>query len=299
MKDTIFIEFDNSKLQNLSEKLYNLFTKNNYNTTILNNATSINDKNNIINQKSIVISNKINNDNSNEIEIIYPLRNTDSLAKVLSNKLSSIVPVTKYYQLRSSSNTILDYYEILRNISNEAIIIKYGNNIINNDNIPKIIFQAINDYLNNSNFYIVKSGDSLYRISKNFNTTVDELKRINNLTSNNLSIGQKLIIPSNNADNSSNNQNTYVVKSGDSLYRISKTFNTTIDEIKRINNLTSNILSIGQILIIPNNQITYTVVKGDSLYKISKNFNTTVDEIKRINNLTTNTLSIGQKLIIP
>ena len=67
----------------------------------------------------------------------------------------------------------------------------------------------------------------------------------------------------------------------------------------KLNNLSSNLLSIGQILKIPiTNSNTYTVQKGDSLYSIAKKFNTTVNEIKAKNNLTSNTLSIGQVLKI-
>lgn len=94
-----------------------------------------------------------------------------------------------------------------------------------------------------------------------------------------------------------------MVQKGDNLYAIARKYNTTQDELMRYNNLTSNLLSIGQTLKIPvnqttNNQTTYTVVSGDSLYGIAKRFNTTVDEIKRKNNLTSNNLQIGQKLAI-
>ena len=58
-----------------------------------------------------------------------------------------------------------------------------------------------------------------------------------------LSIGQKLIIPI-------GKETTYVVKSGDTLYSIAKEFNTTVDELKRLNGLSNNNLKIGQILII-------------------------------------------------
>ena len=310
MKQKIFIEFDNSKLYDLSIKLYNLFLENNYDVTLLDNNITLNEKLQIINtsQDALIISNKINNDNNNAIEIIYPLRNTDQLAKLLSDNLMKLTTVTKYYQLRSTSNTALDYYEILRNNSNSnGIIFRYGTEILNNNTIPQVIYQTIVNFLNEQNIYTVKSGDSLYSIAKRFNTTVNLIKEINNLTTNNLSIEQKLIIPNNNENNTSSEQNIYTVKSGDSLYSIAKRFNTTVDLIKEINNLTTNNLSIEQKLIIPNNnenntsskQNIYTVKSGDSLYSIAKRFNTTVNLIKEKNNLTTNNLSINQKLIIP
>lgn len=92
----------------------------------------------------------------------------------------------------------------------------------------------------------------------------------------------------------------YTVKSGDSLYKIANLFGTTVDELKQLNNLSSNLLSIGQRLRIPNNSYqTYTVKKGDTLYSIARNFNTTVTAIQSLNNLATSTLSIGQQLLIP
>lgn len=147
--------------------------------------------------------------------------------------------------------------------------------------------------------YIVKAGDSLYSIARDKGTTVDEIKSLNNLTSNNLSIGQLLKLPS-----ALLPEDTYVVQRGDSLYSIANKLGTTVDSLKQANNLTSNILSIGQVLIIPTYEdeqtgITYIVKRGDSLYSIAREFNTTVDAIKDANNLTSNLLSIGQSLVIP
>ena len=81
-------------------------------------------------------------------------------------------------------------------------------------------------------------------IEKKYNTTVSAIKDLNNLVSNNLSIGQILKIPSN------NNSITYIVKSGDNLYSIARKYNTTVNSIKLKNNLSNNLLSIGQKLII-------------------------------------------------
>ena len=94
--------------------------------------------------------------------------------------------------------------------------------------------------------YVVKSGDNLYSIAKKYNTTVDEIKKLNGLTSNLLNIGMTLKIPI-----QIGNYINYTVKSGDNLYSIAKKYNTTVDEIKKLNGLTSNLLSIGMELKIP------------------------------------------------
>ncbi len=140
---------------------------------------------------------------------------------------------------------------------------------------------------------------------------MQDLINFNNLTNTTLQIGQTLLIPvsnnNNNDNNNNNNQipnNTYTVKPGDSLYSIAKQFNTTVNELKSLNNLTSNLLTIGQVLQIPNgsssnDEFIYTVVAGDSLWKIANDNGITVEEIINANNLTSTTLSIGQQLIIP
>lgn len=100
---------------------------------------------------------------------------------------------------------------------------------------------------NSSNTYVVKNGDNLYSIARKFNTTVNDITRLNNLPGTSLSIGQTLIIPNNSGNASSN---TYVVKPGDNLYSIARKFNTSVNTIKNKNNLKSNLLSVGQTLII-------------------------------------------------
>lgn len=127
-----------------------------------------------------------------------------------------------------------------------------------------------------------------------------------------MSIGQQLIIPSSMVNPTPPSTPTppeedttqlYVVKSGDSLWSIAKKFNTTVSEIRNKNNLTTDVLKVGQLLRIPGNTSSsdniYYVKSGDSLWKIANQFGTTVDAIKNQNGLTSNVLQIGQQLIIP
>lgn len=151
-----------------------------------------------------------------------------------------------------------------------------------------------------SDTYKVVAGDTLYGIAKKLDTTVSELKKINNLTSNALSIGQVLKVPLKVVD--FGDTELYQVKSGDTLYSIANKYGITLKELKAINNLTNDNLAIGQLLNVPSGLSfanSYTVSPGDTLYSIAKKFGVDIESIKEKNGLVNNMLKIGQKLIIP
>ena len=172
-------------------------------------------------------------------------------------------------------------------------LVKYNNLSSTNLKVGEQLLIPISE--SKLNTYTVKSGDSLYSIAKKYGITVDELKKANGLTSNNLSLNQKLVIPE------TKGEIGYVVKAGDSLYSIAQKYNITVDELKKANGLTTNTLTIGQELTIPETSktTTYTVKSGDSLYSIADKYNVSVANLKKVNNLTSNLLSIGQILVIP
>lgn len=156
--------------------------------------------------------------------------------------------------------------------------------------------------------YTVQNGDSLWSIAKRFNVGVDEIKSANNLTSNLINVGQKLVIPG--AAPSDQTNVTYVVQKGDSLWSIANANNTTVDEIANLNDLDTNTIYVGQILQIPNSgdlqenpsstsDTVYVVKSGDTLYSIALRYDTTPNAIINKNNLTSSVLTIGQQLIIP
>ena len=268
----------------------------------------------------ILISNHINSGGGEGAEVIYALRNSDTLAKrVLENIGNAGQTTRKYYQRRLPSDTSKDYYFIHRNTGAlEPIIVEYGfidstkdANFLkdNYKELAEAVISAVASYIGVpytppeglvTNTYIVKKGDTLYSIAAKLGTTVEELKKENNLTTNSLSIGQVLRIPSKIIYK--DDETLYTVKKGDTLYKIAQANNTTVEELKRLNGLTTNTLSVGQLLKIPSSllpETTYTVQRGDSLYSIAAKYNTTVEELKRINGLTTNILSIGQVLKLP
>lgn len=157
--------------------------------------------------------------------------------------------------------------------------------------------------------YTVNSGDSLWKISTYYKTSVDSIIKLNNLNSSNLYIGQKLIVD----DNRITNIN-YKVNSGDTLWKLSQKFNTTVDNIVKLNSLSNSNLYIGQNLLIPINAqqvappveikpvisiVNYKIAVGDNLWTIAQKYNTTMDTIIKSNMLASSTIMPGQILTIP
>ena len=287
------------------------------------------------NQPAILISNHINAGGGEGAEIVYALRNDSTLADITLQNIGEVGQLKrKVYQRRLPENPNLDYYYILRESgqNTEPILIEYGfidnikdqNKLLNYlDDYAEAVVKSIAEYTNTpylepntSEQYTVQRGDTLYSISQKFNIPVNKLKEINNLNTNTILPGQILIIKE---TETPPQPTTYKVQKGDTLYSISQKFNTTVDEIKRLNNITSNNIYINQELYIPastsspstplpippidddeNEEYSeYIVQKGDSLWKISRDYNITVKELIELNNLATTTLQIGDKLLVP
>ena len=297
--------------------------------TTLNPTDRINTiRPNITSSDDIVISNHLNAGGGDGAEIVYALRNNDTLSKmILDNIEETGQNIRKWYQRKLPSNPNRDYYYIIRNTEPaESILVEYAfldstkddRKQIKNDweKWAEAVVKAVADYkgynyvapgANTVNdTYTVQRGDSLWSIAKRFNVGVNEIKRANNLSSNLISVGQKLVIPG--AAPSDQTNVTYVVQKGDSLWSIANANNTTVDEIANLNDLDTNTIYVGQVLQIPNtytntpqpsDDTTYIVQKGDTLYSIALKYNTTPSAIISKNNLTSGTLSIGQTLIIP
>ena len=268
----------------------------------------------------IILSNHINAGGGEGAEVVYSLRNDDTLSKMILDEIGNAGQIErKVYQRRLPENPSKDYYYIMRETPNtEAVLIEYGF-IDNPRDLYKLqnnlydyaegVVKAVTNYIGvpyipkeetivDTNTYIVKRGDTLYSIARAYNTTVDELKRINRLSNNVLSIGQSLLIPE--TEELQSDYLIYTVKKGDTLYSIARAFNVTVDEIITLNRLNSIGLSIGQQLLIPENGIQiigvvdYTIKPGDSLWKIANRCGATVDDIVKLNNLDSTIIYPGQ-----
>ena len=139
--------------------------------------------------------------------------------------------------------------------------------------------------------YVVRKGDSLYRISKLFNTTPESLKELNGLNSDRLGIGQILKITADQPAESAKTVATPVNQS--STKTVADTNNQKQPQIQQTqhNNDTRQMRD---------ETITYTVRSGDTLSRIAKTFNTSVNALTTANNIKISTkLRIGQVLTIP
>ena len=196
------------------------------------------------------------------------------------------------YSIALKYNIPVDEIKRLNNLANNTISIGQVLRLPKKDNNEN----------KNDNLYTVQIGDTLYSIANKFNIAVNELIDANNLPTTVLSVGQNLIIPS---ENDIIKGNTYIVKPGDTLYKIASLYNISVNDLIKANNLTSNILTIGQNLTIPSNivneedYVVYEIKDGDTLYSIARKYNTKVDSIKAYNNLQNNFLRPGDVIQIP
>lgn len=256
-------------------------------------------------KNTILITIHYNPDQEDGVEMIYSLKNNADLPRAINDNLISNGFNSKgYYQKRFPVNPTLDYDYISRNTKNlTPIIINYSIASINDrknsiksyvDNVTKAILDFLGIKKDTNNYYTTKKGDTLYSIAKQYGISVEYLKDLNNMTNDDLQIGEVLIVPK----TTINNQNTYTVKKGDTLWNISKKYNITPSELKEANNLDTNLINIGQELIIPDVR-TYQIEKGDSIFNISKKFDIDMNELIDKNDLGDRSLKLGEKIIIP
>lgn len=267
-----------------------------------------------------------------------------SLDKTTETVTDNRVVISKNNQ--TSKNSGLVYHKIRRGETLGLIAAKYGvsvnqlrdwNNISGNKILSGTNLRiypdgtsntvAVNETKNtvsknNIYKYKVKKGDNLSEISEKFGVSVNQIKKWNNISSNNIAAGKTLKIynstsnPSygDNTTKNSSNVNYYKIKSGDSIGSIAEKYGVKVSDIRNWNNISGNKILAGSTLKIysdanvndiPNettnknvktNQQSYIVKSGDSLYSIAAKNNTTVAKLKSINNLTSNNIKSGQKL---
>ncbi len=90
----------------------------------------------------------------------------------------------------------------------------------------------------------------------------------------------------------------YEIERGDTLYNIAKSYNVSVDDIAKLNNIDSNeTLVVGQAIVIPQDYIRYSVARGDSLYRIARRYGVTIDDILAVNPDITGTIIYPNQII--
>ncbi|WP_428910067.1 LysM peptidoglycan-binding domain-containing protein [Niallia sp. Krafla_26] len=135
----------------------------------------------------------------------------------------------------------------------------------------------------NTSEYKIQSGDTLSKIAAKFGTTVQKLKDLNGLTSDRIFAGDILKVsgeakteskPENKVSSTPNTDNaktdTYVIKSGDTLGKIAANFGTTVQTLKSLNNLTSDLIFVGQTLKVTGTASSTKTSDDNKIVQVSK-----------------------------
>lgn len=123
--------------------------------------------------------------------------------------------------------------------------------------------------------YVVETGDTLDIIARKSNTSIEEIKRLNNLVS--LYPGLQIIVPNNNK----NYYTSYTVEKGDTLYNISNKYGVNLKSLMYLNGLNEDdYIYPNQTILIPNKNLNiYMVKKGDTLNDLTNKTGETLDKL--------------------
>ncbi|HEY8395499.1 MAG TPA: N-acetylmuramoyl-L-alanine amidase [Bacilli bacterium] len=165
--------------------------------------------NSMLQDNTILISNHINNSGSKGAEVIYSIENSPQLAQMIAEEIRKTGQTIRNVYTRTTA-TGKDYYFILRDtFADESVLIEYGfaDNIddkqrlyYNWQALAEAVVRAVANYVGVPytepyfTIHVVRPGESLYTIARDYNITVDKLIRDNGLTSDQLAVGQELFI---------------------------------------------------------------------------------------------------------
>lgn len=237
----------------------------------------------------------------------YKVQSGDSLSKIASKYHTTVTDLKTLNGLKSD----MIYVNQVLQVNNEPVAVA----------APK------------TTLYTVVPGDALIKIANRYNVTVGELKQWNNLSSTIIYVGQVLKVSAPQSGSgtgtvsvpapapaptpapapvSQGATSEYTVKSGDSLSKIGVQFGMTVQQLKTLNNLKSDVIYVGQKLkvngavaaptsspVVTQPSATtseYVVKSGDTLGKISIQFGMSVEDLKSLNGLKSDMIYVGQTL---
>jgi len=219
--------------------------------------------------------------------------------------------------------------ELLVKNEESVLVVEPAKTIANNSNInvdkaPKSETKIPEQVNTVAVKHIIKKGESLYSIAKLVNVSIEDLKKINNLKSGKVNAGQEIIVslptePTKDAKNQTAENNfksiTHKVEKGESLMTISKKFNISVADLKKLNDFNSSNIQAGQEIKVGEaidiaevkvksskkehtKETVHKVIKGESLYTIAEANNMSIEELKQINHLKVNQIKYGQTIKI-
>lgn len=167
-------------------------------------------------------------------------------------------------------------------------------------------------------FHTVQVGETLFSIAKKYNVQVDGIKTLNNLPNENIKVGLRLIINPNQPAIKPNEESVipgyHEVRQGETLYSIARLYNTTVNEVKALNEMQTDTIHVGEELIVvplngekateekvnnnPDEPVYHMVKEKETLYSLSRKYGVTPEQIRRLNNIIDNTIPVGAKLRI-
>jgi len=241
--------------------------------------------------------------------IQHPVRRGDNLWNIARKYGVSVSAIKGYNKLRGR-NPILRVGQVL--------LVPLSN--IRKDS-PRISHTNYQPSPISGKTYRVRSGDTLWGISRRCGLSVNRLKTLNNLSSSRLKIGMLLKIQSNSKSVVQNNRKiqpvskrssaeSYIVRRGDTLWGISQKSNVSVKQLQKANGLsrTSRIYK-GQRLTIPGGKVSgnsntkspriHIVRKGDTLYAIARRYRTNISALKSANRMSGSSIHPGERLVIP
>lgn len=167
-------------------------------------------------------------------------------------------------------------------------------------------------------FHTVQPGETLFAIAKKYNVQLEGIKELNNLPNETIKVGMRLIINPNQPNIKTNEEGVipgyHEVKQGETLYSIARIYNTTVTEIKALNELENDTIRVGEELIIvplngekakeeiandnPDEPVYHLVKEKDTLYSLGRKYNVSPESIRRLNGIIDNTIPVGTKIRI-
>lgn len=162
------------------------------------------------------------------------------------------------YKIATDNGITVDELKAANNLTNDAV--KAGQTLVIPAKGEAAKHAAATKPEQKTSKYTVRKGDNLGKIAAKHGITVDQLKELNNLTDNNIMVGQSIVVPGDGeqaatkpakAEREKPRTTTHTVRSGETLGAIAEKYGTTVSAIKRASGIKSDRISIGQKLTIP------------------------------------------------